>query len=297
MQNISRNKLSHSLVITTKNRREYLRATLISSLKQSVLTEILVLDDGSTDGTSEMVKAEFPHISLHSFKESRGLIARRNEGAYLASGDIIFSIDDDAEFSTSFVIEKSLLDFSDSRIGAVAIPYIEPNKENRILQKAPDQHGLWATDRFIGTAHALRRDIFIMLGGYRENLIHQGEEGDYCIRLLDAGFIVRLGNADPIIHNESPKRNIDRMDYYGCRNSILFLWQNAPLILLPFYLVGTTFNCLKWTFVFSRLLTRFRGIIAGYGNCFTANRHPVSLKSFKKWRKIGKHPCKLRPDL
>ena len=165
-------RVTASVLITTKNRKEELRRALRSAFAQTVQPEVLVLDDGSTDGTAEMVRTEFPKTVLHSFAESKGYIVRRNEGARLATGDGIFSIDDDAEFSTPQVVGQTLMEFDDARIGAVAIPYIEPHKANRLMQKSPDSKTVWITDQFIGTAHAVRRDVFLKLGGYREALVH-----------------------------------------------------------------------------------------------------------------------------
>ena len=277
-----------SVVITTKNRKEELRVALRSAFEQTAQPEVMVMDDGSTDGTADMVRAEFPKALLQHFNESKGYIVRRNEGAKLATGDVIFSIDDDAEFSTARVIEQTLAEFDDPRIGAVAIPYIEPHKANRLAQQAPDRTTVWVTDRFIGTAHAVRRDVFLKLGGYREHLVHQGEEGDYCIRMLDAGYFVRLGNADPIHHFESPKRNLERMDYYGCRNSILFAWQNVPTRHFLIHLSATTFNCLRWTFVPKRFFTRLRGLFAGYRGGLGVQRTPVKPETYRQWRKLGR---------
>jgi glycosyltransferase involved in cell wall biosynthesis len=285
---VNSSPLSASVVITTKNRKEELRVALRSAFEQIAQAEVLVIDDGSTDGTAEMVQIEFPATALHRFNESKGLIVRRNEGANLATGDIIFSIDDDAQFSTPYVIEQTLNDFDDLRIGAVAIPYLEPHKDNRLMQQSLDREKKWITDRFIGTAHALRRDIFLKLGGYRESLVHQGEEGDFCIRMLDAGYFVRLGNADAIIHHESANRNLGRMDYYGCRNSILFTWQNLPIRYFPVHLLATTFNCLRWTLVPKRFFTRLQGIIAGYRDCLGVKRTPVQPQTYCQWRKLGK---------
>lgn len=277
-----------SVVITTKNRKEELRVALRSAFAQTAQTEILVMDDGSTDGTAEMVRAEFPKVVLHSFNVSSGCIVRRNEGARLATGDVIFSIDDDAEFSTPDVIEQTLREFVDPRIGAVAIPFIEPHKDNRIMQQAPDQTTAWITNQFIGTAHAVRREVFLDLGGYREHLVHQGEEGDFCIRLVNDGHFVRLGHADAIIHYESPKRNLSRMDYYGPRNAILFVWQNVPKRHFLVHLLATTFNCLRWTLIPKRLMTRLRGIIAGYVGCLEVARRPVTLETYRRWRELTK---------
>jgi glycosyltransferase involved in cell wall biosynthesis len=277
-----------SVVITTKSRKEELRVALRSVFFQTAQPEVVVIDDGSTDGTAEMVRNEFPKTVLHRFIESKGYIVRRNEGARLATGDVIFSIDDDAEFSTPQVIEQALMGFEDPRIGAVAIPYIEPHKDNRLMQQAPDLENVWISDRFIGTAHALRRDVFLKLGGYREQLVHQGEEGDYCIRLLNAGHFVRLVDADAIIHHESARRNYRRMDFYGRRNDVLFAWHNVPLLGLPVHLLATTCNGLRWAVRVKRPILMAWGLICGYAACgkYFRQRKPVNQTAYRLFRRL-----------
>src|SRR5215475_13689688 len=49
-----------TIIISTKNRSDDLRKTVESSLQQSANPEVLVLDDGSTDGTSDVIRNEFP---------------------------------------------------------------------------------------------------------------------------------------------------------------------------------------------------------------------------------------------
>src|SRR6266568_5219643 len=127
-----------AVVITTKDRKDDLRRAITSAIRQTVPIEILVLDDGSTDGTSDMLESEFPQVRLVRSPISLGLVAQRNRGALLCSGEIIFSIDDDAEFSSSHIIGQTLALFTRSRVAAVAIPYLEPQKSNRVFQKAPD---------------------------------------------------------------------------------------------------------------------------------------------------------------
>jgi glycosyltransferase involved in cell wall biosynthesis len=277
-----------SIVITTRNRKEELREALRSAFAQTAQPEVVVMDDGSTDGTAEMLRAGFPQVAFHRREGSKGLIARRNEGADLVRGDVIFSIDDDAAFSTRRVVEQTLREFTDPRIGAVAIPYIEPHKDNRVMQKAPDAETVWITDRFIGTAHALRRDIFLKLGGYREHLVHQGEEADYCIRMLDAGYVVRLGNADAIIHHESPRRDYRRMDFYGRRNDLLFAWHNVPLSMLPVHMLATTCKGLHWGFKVKRPVAMAWGLLFGYAACgkHFRQRQPVSQPAYRLFRRL-----------
>ena len=59
----SQNKLA-TVVITTRNRKELLRDAITSTLAQQEQVEIIVMDDASTDGTGEMVRAEFPMVRL-----------------------------------------------------------------------------------------------------------------------------------------------------------------------------------------------------------------------------------------
>ena len=128
-----------TVVITTKNRRDELSHAVRSALSQSILAEVLVIDDGSSDGTAEMVRAEFPLVRLERSESSLGLITQRNRAARLATGEVLFSIDDDAVFASPHTVEQTLREFEHPRVGAVAIPYVEPRKSTIVYQKAPSR--------------------------------------------------------------------------------------------------------------------------------------------------------------
>jgi GT2 family glycosyltransferase len=277
-----------TVVITTRNRKEELRRAIESALAQTAKPEVLVVDDASSDGTSEMVQNEFPDVRLHSARRALGYIRQRNGAAGLASGEILFSIDDDAIFSTPRILEETLQEFSESRIGAVAIPFIDVNKSPEVRQRAPGREVLYATYSYIGTAHALRRRTFLALGGYREELFHQGEEEDYCIRMLDAGYLTRCGNSDPIHHFESPQRSLARMDYYGARNKILFAWQNVPFPEVGWHLSATTVKTPIYALRPDRFWTRLRGVAAAYALCVRgrARRLPVMHSTYRLSRRL-----------
>lgn len=281
--------MTSSIVITTRNRKDELQAAVHSALEQTPTSEVVVLDDGSTDGTSDMVRGEFPAAKLHSFSESQGYIKRRNQGAELASGDVIVSIDDDAVFSSPNVVTQTLKDFVHPRVGAVAIPYRERLKDNIIRQRAPGV-GNFVTASFVGTAYAVRRDLFLALGGFREGLVHQGEEADFCLQLLDAGYVVKMGTSDPIDHNESPRRSFARMDYYGRRNDVLFAWHNVPWPYFPGHLAGTTLNGFRFAFRCGRPVDQLRGIGAGYLEAMrqSGQRRPVSSAVYRLQRMLKK---------
>lgn len=277
-----------SIVIATRNRRDELRIALSSALGQTAQPEVVVIDDGSTDGTAEMVQANFPSVRLERSETSQGYIVQRNRGANLAKGRILFSIDDDAKFSTPRILEQTLRDFDHPRIGAVAIPYLEPRTTNQRPQLAPDDRATWITGAFVGCAHAVRRNVFLRLGGYREELVHQGEERDFCLRMLSAGYVTRCGRADLIHHMESPRRDFRRMDFYGRRNDILFAWQNVPAPYFTAHLLGTTWNGLRFALRCGR--EQFRGTIAGYSEiaCRKHKRQHVTRTAYRLQRRLQK---------
>jgi GT2 family glycosyltransferase len=275
-----------TIVVTTKDRVDDLRKCLHSARQQGPVAEIIVIDDASTDATAAMVRREFPEVTLVVHDRPQGYIRGRNEAARLATGTVIVSLDDDAAFSSAAIVGRALEGFSDDRIAAVAIPYIDINRDSVVRQCAPEPEGVYVTASFIGTAHAIRKDRFLQVGGYREELFHQGEESDLCLRLLSAGYVVRLGTGEPIHHFESPKRDFRRMDHYGPRNAILFAWQNTPFPLVIANLLATTARVLTWTLSPSRLATRAAGALSGFGACLRQERRPVSAGVFLLWRRL-----------
>jgi GT2 family glycosyltransferase len=279
-----------TLVIATRNRKAELCKALRSALAQTVPLRILVLDDASDDGTADLVAREFPSVALERAERAQGYIAQRNRGARLARTPLVFSLDDDAVFSTPHTVAQTLAEFDHPRVGAVAIPWVNVNRGPEVCQQAPAAWPIYATDAYMGTAHALRRDLFLMLGGYRENLFHQGEEQDYCLRLLGAGFVTRLGRADPIHHFESPTRNVSRMDLYGRRNDVLYAWQNVPWPYLPVHLLGTSFNGLLWGLKVGRPLRMLRGLLNGYLACVVhaCGRRPITRDVYRLSRLLKK---------
>lgn len=278
-----------TVVVVTRNRKDDLRTAVQSALGQSADPEVMVIDDGSSDGSSDMIRSEFAAVKLIRHEDSQGYIVRRNEGARLAAGDAVFSIDDDAAFTSPRTVEQTLREFDGPCIGAVAIPFVEPRKGTEVMQRAPGD-ATWVTDCFVGTAHAVRRDVFLKLGGYRERLVHQGEERDFCIRLLDAGYVVRLGTADPIHHYESPRRDFSRMDYYGRRNDVLFAWHYVPMPHLPVHLAGTLVNAVRSSWRAGRLSRMAAGSLAGITDGFAhpRDRRPVSTSVYRLHRRLKK---------
>ena len=283
-----------TVVMTTKNRKDDLRVALTSCQRQTVPLEVVVIDDGSTDDTSEMVRREFPQMRLVTCTESQGLIARRNQGAELATSPFVFSLDDDAEFVSPHTVEQTLAEFTDPRIAAVAMPFCNVRQGPEVLQRAPSTDTVYVCESYIGTAHALRRDVFLRLGGYRALLVHQNEEGDFTIRLLNAGYVVRVGLADPLHHYESPRRDFRGIDAHPRRNDVLFAMHNVPWPWLPVHLVGTTFRGLWFALRHgrsARLRWSLEGSLRGWRDAWRLRqgRQPVRPAIYRLSRHLRRH--------
>ncbi|WP_256452011.1 glycosyltransferase family A protein [Methylobacter sp. S3L5C] len=82
----------------TYNRCELLKRALLSVLSQTLLpTEVMVIDDGSTDETSVMIDKEFPAVNYY-YQENRGVSSARNLGIQQSTGDWLAFLDSDDEW-------------------------------------------------------------------------------------------------------------------------------------------------------------------------------------------------------
>jgi len=218
-----------SIAICSKDRLEELRRALASALAQDADVELLVLDDGSSDGTSEMVRAEFPTVRLFRNETPTGPAPGRNRLVAQARAPVVVFLDDDAEFTTPQVVSQTLHDFEEDRVGAVAIPMIDRPRD-RVVHRGPDGRDVYALIDYFAAAVAYRRAAYEAVGGMTGELRRQGEEPDLALRMLRAGWITRCGTADLIDHRESPKRDQwDLIRWHAQRNDVLLEWRSVPM--------------------------------------------------------------------
>jgi len=279
--------LKTTVVISTRNRKEELSTALTSCLAQTARPEIIVLSDGSTDGTGDMVREKFPTVSLREFRNSIGPAARRNLGIELATGDVIVILDDDIAFPSPATIEQTLREFDNPIIGALTIPFVNIRKDaDHIHQRAPDATGVYVTDAFVACACALRRDVLVQVGMFRPDTIMYGEEEDLSIRMLNRGFLIRLGSAHPLHHYESPRRSSKRMDLLGARNKLLFSWLNVPLPYLLIHFPGTVVHRVAFGIRKHAILNALEGLAWGVGSVARQlfRRAPVERATYRLFR-------------
>ena len=193
-----------SIVIPTYNRKDLLRRCLAAATNQDYPDyEVIVVDDGSTDGTGEMVQREFPQVRYIRQEPNRGPAAARNRGIEAATGEIIAFTDDDCEPPLDWL----------SELAAGFERYLEAGAVGGIQEapKAVQQHNLLAryeqflTRRVYGVGEhpvvgrpapggtnnlAVRRDLLQRLGGFDETFpVAAGEDADLLHRLADLGYV------------------------------------------------------------------------------------------------------------
>jgi glycosyltransferase involved in cell wall biosynthesis len=282
--------LKACIVITTKDRKEELRRCLASCMTQQPPVDVLVLDDGSRDGTGAMVEREFPTVRLIRSEVSRGVIAQRNRGAQLADGDVVISLDDDAVISTPDLVRATLAQMGDPRVGAVAIP-IREFRGGALWDvgvRAPDAERIYVCREYVGCAHAVRRDVFLRLGGYFRFLRFGYEELGLSMLLLESGFAVRVGTSAPILHYPSLQRDVAGQKREFARSAVLVAWRVVPWSRLPLHLLGVAYHIVQHGVQNGFFMSRLRGLAAGMACCVRepVARAPVSRATYRVIREM-----------
>ncbi|MEM8739291.1 MAG: glycosyltransferase family A protein [Planctomycetota bacterium] len=290
-----------SVVIPTWNRKDDLALALASLMNQTVPLEIIVMDDGSDDGTQEMIRDRFPSIIYHRHKRGNGPTALRKKGIGLASCEIVFPFDNDIELVHPATVEQAIREFEHPRVGAVAVPYIERSRDpDTVLHRPPSDDGLWVLDRYMGAVSGLRRSMFLKLGGYRSDQYYYGEESDLAIRMLAAGYVIRAGQADPIHHIRSTTSRPSAFSFeQGRINGLLLPWHYAPLRYLLPHWASTVRASLVVGVKSGQLGVALRGLVKGWGACLGRRRHrrPVSVPIYRLWTRLRRQGPRRLEDI
>lgn len=279
-------QVSVTVVVITRNRCDDLMRCLRSCQIQETRHETIVIDDASDDGTPEMVRTRFPDVRLFVEPTHVNYIALRNKAASLGNCEIIVSLDDDAVFSSPTILGSALAAFRQGNVGSVGIPFINVRIDpEKILNGAPNGDDCWVASRFTGTAYAVKRDLFLKLGGFDESFIHRGEEMDYCLRQLQFGYLNILGRGDPILHYVSPRREPKMIAYFDARNGIRHCCKNFPAAWVPIYAAAWSMNTVRHAFFIAKTnhFSALRGLVDGFASSLRdlKMRAPVSKAIFR----------------
>lgn len=179
-----------SILITTKNRKADLSYSLqkLHEIIDRNDVECVVFDDGSTDGTAEFVRQNYPKIQLHRNKESKGYMYCRNRMLNETTADYAISLDDDAHFLTHDPLEKVEAHFRQNpNCGAIAFRIWWSKNENIY---APTTDKMQTVKSFVGCGHAWNTNIWKQIDNYPEWFEFYGEEDFASLQLFQKDYSV-----------------------------------------------------------------------------------------------------------
>lgn len=222
---------SISVVIPLYNKAPHIERALNSIMIQEPLPdEIIVVDDGSTDGSGEIVaNLQLPLVKLIR-QENRGVSAARNRGIKEAKGELIAFLDADDEWLPGFLAEILLLYEKFPQAGLLATAHEEIMPDGGLKRTNPKifpshcQQGLitylknWYDVGICSSAIAIKRSIFNIIGGFKE-----GE-----IICEDLDMFVRISFHCPFAW--SSKRLVRYYKNAGNRTIGFKMWTDEPVI-------------------------------------------------------------------
>lgn len=238
-----------SVVIPNWNGREILRVALkaMDKVKLDRPIEVIVVDNGSTDGSRVMVPQDFPGVKLVTLDQNQGFCGACNAGFRQAKGTLVGLLNNDAIPDPQWLSEAVKVLESDPKIGLVASKVLQRDRPGYLdsvgdlvnvwgvgCQRGHDQKDTGQFDRVeevpsaSGCAAVYRKSMLDELGGFDERFFAYYEDLDLAWRARRKGWrcvyvpsarVVHMGGAT------SRKDGASRL-YYIQRNQEWVLMKN-----------------------------------------------------------------------
>src|SRR4051794_1370693 len=193
------------LVVPTWNGRGLLERCVPTLVAQAGVARLVVVDNGSTDGTAEMLAERFPSIAVVALAENRGFARAVNAGVAAGGAEHVVLVNNDVECDPGFVAALSGALGRDPRAGMAAGLLLTPGRGRVDSYGVEVDRTLAAFPRFAGApwpvplherglalpsggAAAYRRDALAGAGGFDEALFGYMEDVDLGLRLAAAGW-------------------------------------------------------------------------------------------------------------
>jgi GT2 family glycosyltransferase len=219
-----------AVAIVNYNTREHLRACL-ASVQLEAPSQVVVVDNASSDGSVEIVRAEYPWVMLHANKTNSGYGAAANQAIAGCTAEYVLLLNSDTllqlgalqALSTyldlhprAAIVGPRLVNL-DGTLQASCYPFLTPLNtlllesplahliryvpilRNRHLRTWPHTHAR-SVPWVLGAALAIRRVAFETVGGFDESFFMYYEEIDLCYRLHAAGWQVHFAPVTTIVH-------------------------------------------------------------------------------------------------
>jgi len=193
--------------------------------------EIIVVDNGSTDGSADRMKKDYPDATLIKSGKNLGVSVSRNKAFAIAQGEYILALDVDTELKPG-AIDILVRDMDKNpEVGLIGAKLIHPDGSlqyscrefptifskfvfrrfrglrERFLRK--EEYLDWGHDNpayvgyVIGACQLIRREAMEEVGFLDERVFYGPEDVDYCLRMWKAGWRVLYDPEAVVIHRMS----------------------------------------------------------------------------------------------
>ena len=274
---------------TTKLLEDCLRS--IFNFTKDISFEVIVVDNGSKDGSQAMVKKKFPQVKLISNSNNLGFAKANNQGIKMAKGEYVLLLNSDTyliENSFKKLVEKTN-EFDE--LGALGPLLLN---EDRSIQQSVGffphlpQVFWWMTfiddlpggttlkpyhvdhdsfykskhevDWVTGAAFLIPKKVIVTVGMLDEKIFMYGEDFEWCFRIKKTGFKVYFSPAAKIVHiGGGSVSKIRTNAYVGEFRSLMYFYKkyksHASLQILRFLLkMGTLLRIVAFA-IFGRIKT------------------------------------------
>lgn len=214
-----------SIIIVNWNTKDLLRdcLTSINQTKEELALEVIVVDNGSTDGSVQLIKSEFLDVKLIANKENLGFAKANNQGIRKAGGDYMLLLNSDTELKPKAL--SNLVNFAskEKKAAVVGPKLLNPAgpaqlstrnlptisravKEYWLGQKGaydgyvPSGNKAIEVEAVVGAAMLIPKKVIDQVGLLDERYFFYYEDLDFCRRVRRAGFKVYYLPTAEIIH-------------------------------------------------------------------------------------------------
>lgn len=231
------------ILIPTLNGRALLEKHLAGAVEPVGAENVIVVDDGSTDGSAEMLRRDFPEVRVIERKRNGGFSAAVNDGIRATSGEFVVLLNNDVEVAPGY-LDPMLPLFEDASVFGVTPRILVPRLGNldegaktllwhHGMVYAGQREGLSHVTPVIcatGCAAIYRRSMLEVLAGFDEAYSpFYWEDVDLSYRAWKRGWKTLYQPASAVIHQHSASTGLLSRSYteeIKARNAFFFIWRN-----------------------------------------------------------------------
>jgi GT2 family glycosyltransferase len=225
-----------TVVVVTRDRAGELSRSLTELRRRSPGVPVIVVDNGSSDGTAEMVRRRHPGVAVIALGANRGG-AGRNCGVLAARTPYVAFADDDSWWAEGALVRAADVLDREPRLAVLAARVLvgtgeeeDPTCAAMADSPLPRDGGAGpAVLGFLACGAVVRRDAFLAAGGFHARFGIGGEEALLAVDLAAGGW--RLSYVDTVVahHHPSIRRDPGARRRGEVRNRLWVVWLRRPL--------------------------------------------------------------------